>query len=233
MNQATRVLLVDDEPNLRFLFQAALTSDACQVVTAADGEAALLWLASDRFDLVLLDLRMPGVGGLEVLESLRAIGDDTPVVMITAHGSVPDAVAAMKLGAIDFLTKPLAPAGLRAVVNDVLARRGAAGEEEPVTAAGQFATQLARAKQALNRRAFADAEVFLKQALALRDDSAEAHNLRGVLHELKRENDAAYHEYRAALKADRHYAPAQRNMQRYYERSSFGVSDIPVDLGMR
>ncbi len=100
-----------------------------------------------------------------------------------------------------------------------------------VTAEGLFAENLTRAKRALNDRCFDEAEVFLKLALGLEPDSAEAHNLMGVLHELRGEHDASYREYRAALKADRHYEPANHNMMRYYERFTFGSSEIPLDTG--
>ena len=103
----------------------------------------------------------------------------------------------------------------------------------PVTAASEFAANLSRAKRALNHRRFDEAEVFLKEAIGLKGDSAEAHNLMGVLHELRNEHDASYREYKAALKADRHYEPAEHNMLRYYERFTFGRSDVPVDLGER
>jgi DNA-binding response OmpR family regulator len=188
---------------------------------------------------VLLDLRMPGVSGMEVLEGLREGGHDVPVIIITAHGSVPDAVHAMKLGAIDFLAKPLSPETLRKVVADVLARHDAARtelpshplEHEPVTAAAQVAVNLAKAKRALNKRWFDEAEVYLKQAMGLEPKSAEVHNLMGVLYELRNEHDASYREYRAALKVDKHYEPAQHNMRRYYERFTFGTSAVPVDTG--
>ncbi len=87
------------------------------------------------------------------------------------------------------------------------------------------------AKFALNRLSFDEAEVYLKQALALETLSAEAHNLKGVLHELRNDHDASYREYKAALKADRHYEPAKHNMTRYYERFTFGSSTVPVDTG--
>ena len=101
----------------------------------------------------------------------------------------------------------------------------------PVTLASEFADNMRKAKGALNRRDLTEAEVFLKQALALKPDSAEAHNLMGVLHECRDELDASYKEYRAALKADRCYEPAKHNMTRYYDRFSFGRSDIPIDTG--
>jgi DNA-binding response OmpR family regulator len=238
MSDDRRILIVDDEPNVRLVFRTALESSDHALATAESGSEALDTLGRERFDLVLLDLRMPATDGMEVLRRLRDAGNDVPVVIITAHGSVPDAVAAMKLGAIDFLTKPIAPDDLRRVVAEVLDRHGDASRRppsprkpEPVTVDSQFDRNMTQAKRVLNRRDFGEAEVFLKQAIALNPHSAEAHNLMGVLHELRNEHDASYREYRAALKADRHYEPAKHNMQRYYERFTFGKSDVPLDLG--
>jgi DNA-binding response OmpR family regulator len=235
MSGTKRILIVDDEPSIRLVFRTALASPDYLISTAEDGETALLWLQSEHFDLVLLDLQMPGVKGLEVLESLRQGGNNVPVIIITAHGSIPDAVAAMKLGAIDFLSKPLEPTSLRSAVADVLNRHARVkppGQAvERVTLEGQFAENLGRAKAALNHRDWDVAEVFLRQAIGLDNHSAEAHNLMGVLHECRNEHDESYREYRAALKADRHYEPAKHNMQRYYERFTFGRTDIPIDLG--
>ena len=112
-----------------------------------------------------------------------------------------------------------------------LAEKLVAAADEDIKADAQFAENLARAKRALNHRWFDEAEVFLKQAVGLRPDSAEAHNLLGVLHELRNEHDASYREYKAALAADKRYPPAYHNMTRYYERYTFGRSDVPVDIG--
>ena len=102
---------------------------------------------------------------------------------------------------------------------------------EPSTFISPFASYLRDAKQAINRRHFGDAEVHLRQAIGLNPKSAEAHNLMGILHESRGEHDASYRSYRAALKAERDYEPARHNMQRYYERFTFGRSDLPVDTG--
>jgi DNA-binding response OmpR family regulator len=233
------ILIVDDEPNVRLVFRMALDLLDYRVVEAEDGEAALGWLAGSRADLVVLDLQMPRVGGMEMLRRLRDQGNNAPVVIVMAHGSVPNAVEAMKLGAIDFLTKPLTPRALRDVVAEVLARHDPRTTpierrediHEPVTAAAQFAANLVRAKRALNNRWFEEAEVFLKQAIGLVPKSAEAHNLMGVLHELRNEHDQSYRAYRAALRVDRHYELAEHNMVRYYERFTFGRSDVPIDMG--
>jgi len=238
MADAQHILIVEDEPNVRLVFRTALASAGYSLSTAEDGEAALRALEQLPVDLVLLDLLMPGLGGMEVLQRLRAAGNDVPVVIVTAYGSVPNAVQAMKLGAIDFVAKPLAPDALRQVVAEVLQRHAAPANPPPrppapgpVTAATEFADRLAQAKRALNNRWFDEAEVFLKEAIALKSGSAEAHNLMGVLHELRNEHDASYRAYRAALKVDKHYEPAKHNMLRYYERFTFGRSDVPIDTG--
>jgi Flp pilus assembly protein TadD len=143
----------------------------------------------------------------------------------------------MKLGAIDFLSKPLTPDALRRAVAEVLDREAprpqpaARPSGEPAPFISPFASHLRDAKQAFNRRHFADAEVHLRQAIGLNPKSAEAHNLMGVLHESRGEHDASYRSYKAALKADREFEPARHNMQRYYERFTFGRSDVPVDIG--
>jgi DNA-binding NtrC family response regulator len=238
MSAGKHVLIIDDEPNVRLVFRTTLQSCGYTLSTADNGESALRWLKESPFDLVLLDLQMPGMTGMEVLRKLRAESNDVPVVIVTAHGSVPHAVEAMKLGAIDFLSKPLSPEELRRVVADVLARHAPKPEparpradSEPESPEIQFHAILVRAKRALNRRAFEEAEVLLNQAIALKDSSAEAHNLMGVLHEMRNDHDASYREYRAALKHDRHHGPAKHNMLRYYERFTFGQSDVPVDTG--
>jgi DNA-binding response OmpR family regulator len=240
MIKKTHILIIDDEPNVRLVFRTTLETAGFATSSAGDGEEALTWLANTPFDLALLDLQMPGMGGMDVLEGLRRAGNDVPVVIVTAHGRVPDAVRAMRLGAIDFVSKPLSPEALRTVVADVLRRHASStGPEpphratppEPVTIGAQFTANLARAKRALNKRWFDEAEVYLKQAIGLDGNSAEAHNLMGVLHELRNDHDASYREYKAALKADRHHEPARHNMLRYYERFTFGESDVPVDTG--
>jgi DNA-binding response OmpR family regulator len=239
MGLAKQILIVDDEPNVRLVFRTALESTGAELAAAEDGEAALAWLKDNRADLVLLDLQMPRIGGMGVLDRLRAIGNDVPVIIITAHGSIPDAVAAMKLGAIDFLSKPLTPDVLRRAVADVLDReppRADGSTAKPLakpasTINGSFTGYLRDAKHAINRRHFGDAETLLRQAIGINPRSAEAHNLMGVLHESKGENDASYKAYQAALKADRQYEPARHNMQRHYERFTFGRTNLPVDTG--
>ena len=107
ITSGARVLIVDDDAPARRLLQVRLRALGCEVALAADGEQALAEIKKHEPALMLLDLQMPKMGGIEVLRYLRSVGTAFPVVVITAHGSIESAVAAMKEGAYDFITKPL------------------------------------------------------------------------------------------------------------------------------
>lgn len=102
-----RILVADDEAGFRAFVSEVLEMDGHSVTAAADGEEALRAAASQRFDLVITDLSMPRVDGMEVVRHLHDEQPDVQVLVFTAHGSIEDAVEAMKLGAFDFLQKPL------------------------------------------------------------------------------------------------------------------------------
>lgn len=220
MALAKHVLIVEDEPNVRLVFRAALVADDTLVSTAEDGESALRWLKHESVDLVLLDLQMPGIGGIELLRRLREAGNDVPVVIVSAHDQVPNVVQAMRLGAIDFLSKPTTPEVLRKVVAEILARRAShtpttKPEPKAVPASGEQSDALTRAKDALNRRSFGEAEAALKQVIS-NDSPAEGYYLLGILHELRDEKDAAYRSYRASLQADPNFEPARLHLLKYF-----------------
>jgi DNA-binding response OmpR family regulator len=185
-------LIVDDEPNVRMMLRTALESVGYRVLEAADGPAALSQVQSMPCDLVLLDLRMPKMDGMETLRRLRAGGHAVPVVILTAHGSIPDAVTAMKLGAIDFLTKPITPQALRAAVADVIhrqvdepAQHPAVASAKPADRSQSIAFDLARVKRALNRGEFDEAEDLLRAVIARDPQSTEANELLDRLLTLK------------------------------------------------
>ncbi len=100
------ILIVDDEPALRFALLETLEKEGHRIIEAGDGEEGLRKIQEEAPDLVFLDLRMPGLTGMELLEKARATGFDGQAVFLTAYGEVEDAVTAMKLDAFDFLTKP-------------------------------------------------------------------------------------------------------------------------------
>jgi DNA-binding NtrC family response regulator len=126
----SRVLIVDDDPASRRLVEVRLRPLECDVATAGNGEQALALIRKDLPDLVLLDLQMPKMGGIEVLRALRKEGLDVPAIVITAHGSIETAVEAMKEGAYDFITKPVDGAHFDIVVRKALEREALKREVE-------------------------------------------------------------------------------------------------------
>ena len=121
--RGSRILIVDDDRAFRVSTAALLADDGYEVLTAADGQEAVETLKASPCDLMLLDLRMPEVGGMQVLEALRVWGEDVPIMIISGFGSVESAVQAMHIGADEFLTKPVDPDVLSARVADLLERR--------------------------------------------------------------------------------------------------------------
>lgn len=119
----TRILVVDDEPGIRFFLEETLTRDGHQVVAVESGEAALKQIAAQEFDLALLDLKLKGIGGMEVLAALRRRAPDTAVIVLTAHASLETAVEALRQGAHDYLFKPCKTVQLRESVRTGLIKR--------------------------------------------------------------------------------------------------------------
>ncbi|MGH2835750.1 MAG: response regulator transcription factor [Solirubrobacteraceae bacterium] len=119
-----QVLVVDDEPAVRRALERALRLDKYEVELAVDGEEALDRLAERPVDAVILDVMMPGVDGLEVCRRMRAAGDRTPVLMLTARDAIDDRVLGLDVGADDYLVKPFALRELQARLRALLRRTG-------------------------------------------------------------------------------------------------------------
>jgi DNA-binding response OmpR family regulator len=222
-----RILIVDDEPNVRLNFRTTLETEGYEVFEVSSGEEAVQLLAKLSFALAILDIRMPGMDGLELLAKMRESGIRVPAMIVTAYSDVPNAVKAMKLGAIDFLQKPLRPEDLRSIVSEILKRHTVQDDSSIET----FSAHIVAAKRCLNLRAFGKARLHLVKALELNAHSAEAFNLAGVLAEVLEDYDKAKKYYGQAIKLDKKYEPAQQNMRRLFEVDHFGSSKEPVNLG--
>jgi DNA-binding response OmpR family regulator len=119
-----RILIVDDEEHLRRMMRLTLEATGHDVVDAADGEEGLRLFGDGReFDATLLDQRMPGIDGLETLRRMKLQRADACIIMVTAYASIELAIDAMKLGATDFVRKPMTPDTLRHAVDAALAKR--------------------------------------------------------------------------------------------------------------
>jgi DNA-binding NtrC family response regulator len=121
-----RILIVEDRDSLRRMLERALGQEGYEVSAAADGRSGMRLLAERPFDFVLTDLKLPDVSGIEVLEASRAAQPRVPVVVLTGYGTVGTAVEAMKLGAYDFLEKPLEIDDLARLIERALGERGEA-----------------------------------------------------------------------------------------------------------
>jgi DNA-binding NtrC family response regulator len=118
-----KVLIVDDELNMRVVLQAMLKKKGYQVAQAADGLEALECLEKEQIDVVVTDLKMPKLGGLGLLEHVTTNYPETPVIIITAHGTIETAVDALKKGAFDYITKPFDRDELISVIEKAIRTR--------------------------------------------------------------------------------------------------------------
>jgi two-component system response regulator PilR (NtrC family) len=123
-----RILVVDDERSMREFLEILLQREGHEAVTVASADDALLSIENDDFDLIISDIKMPGITGIELLERVRETSADTPVVLITAHGSTESAVEAMRIGAYDYLTKPCSVDEMCLVVEKALEKRSLSAE---------------------------------------------------------------------------------------------------------
>ncbi|MEW5722685.1 MAG: response regulator [Thermodesulfobacteriota bacterium] len=218
------ILVVDDEKNIRLTMSQALEPLGRPVRTAVNGEEALRKLGEEQIGLVFLDLKMPGMDGVEVLRRIKEKWPPMRVVIITAHGTIESAVETMKLGAVDFIQKPFSPAEIRELANQVL-------EREALDEAGavDYPSLIELAKRHITDRDFGRARRSTRQAIAADPGQPEAFNLLGALLEIKGDWLEAQKFYRAALDLDPTYKPAKANLERTTSWHKFGEIDLGPD----
>ena len=144
-NGSTRILLVDDEQSIQTLLSYPLRKDGYHVTSALDGREALQRFGEGRFDLVILDLMLPKLDGVEVCRQLRS-QSQVPIIMLTAKGSETDKVAGLELGADDYITKPFSMREFRSRVKAALRRSRMVGEltEEEAIESGELTIDFGR-----------------------------------------------------------------------------------------
>jgi DNA-binding response OmpR family regulator len=219
-----QILVVDDEKNIRLTVSQSLEPLGIIVQTAINGEEALRMLGEDQFGLMFLDLKMPGMDGMDVL---RLIRDDWPkvrVIIITAHGTIESAVEAMKLGAADFIQKPFSPSEIRELATRVLERE-ALDDERAV----DYRTLIELTKRHITDRNFPAARDVARKAIAADPEQPEAYNLLGALLEIKGDLLEAQKFYGAALNIDPTFKPAWANLDRTTSCKRFGMIDLGTD----
>ena len=204
-----KILVIDDEKNILFTVRQTLEADGYEVSTATTGEAGLRMAAEANFDLVLLDLKLPGIDGVEVLRQLEQRPRRSQVIVISAYGTVTNAVEVMKLGALDFIEKPFAPRELRDAVLKVLSRPA------PGTDPGNdYNGWIALSKRCAAQGQLGNAIAHARHATGLEPDRPEAFNLLGAYSEMQGKAIEAQKYYRAALELNPGYLPSQANLNR-------------------
>jgi DNA-binding response OmpR family regulator len=218
------ILIVDDEKNIRLTMSQSLVPLGIPIQTAVNGEEALQRLRENVFRLMFLDLKMPGINGMEVLRQIKDNWPKTRVIIITAHGTIASAVAAMKLGAVDFIQKPFSPGEIRNLATQVLERE-ALDERNAV----DYSSLIELAKRYITDHCFAKARETVRKAIAADPSQPEAYNLLGALLEIKGAWAEAQKFYRAALDIDPTYKPADANLDRTVSYYKFGKIDLGPD----
>ena len=213
-----RILVVDDDKNIRRTVSMALESLDYYVHTAFDGKDAMVQLTGDKYDLIITDLKMPGMNGMELLQEAVAKYPEIKIVLISAHGTVDNAVEAMKLGALDFLQKPFTPKELRNLVHNVLNR------ENSTESTSEYQSSLKSATNFARQRDFDKAIAEAKKAIGSDPSQPQAFDLLGQLQETLGDFDSAIKNYRVAIDLDPTFQPAKDHLDR---ATSFSDSARP------
>lgn len=149
-----KILIVEDEKSIRTLLDYNLRMESYDTILVADGEEAIRKVASEKPDLILLDLMLPKMDGVEVCKTLRSNGSDVPIIMLTAKGDELDKVQGLEMGADDYMTKPFSPrevvARVKAVLRRSMDRSSNAAESNTLLSSGALTIDLDRYQAYLN-----------------------------------------------------------------------------------
>lgn len=208
-----RILVIDDTKNIRLMLSKCLSGVGYIVDTADSGEEGIEYFKKNRYDIVLLDIRMPKMSGTEVLKKIREINDDTLVIIITAFPTVKNAVDCIKLGAVDYIRKPFTPDKIRNMVKELLERKKMSGNN-----GGSFELTMQYAKKCINERNFDKGEEYLKKAISISIENPEPFILLGNISELKEDYDNARKYYKIALELEPESYSAAESLNRIKDR---------------
>lgn len=206
----SKVLVVDDDLSIRRAIALAL-EPLCHRVWAADsGEEALQVLDREEVTLMLLDLMLPGIDGIETLDRVKQSHPRVQVIVITAFATVDRTVEAMRLGAVDLIQKPFSADEIRRVANRAIRRRHLSTGVECLS----YELRLEQARQSIGRKQLEEALQTLRGAIGLDPSRPHAFNLMGECLEAGGRVSEAQKNYRAALALDPTYRAAQQNLHR-------------------
>lgn len=156
-----KVLIVDDTKNIRLLLTKCLQLEGYEVTTAGDGLKAIELIASNNFDLIFLDIKLPEIRGTEVLKRIREMGVQTPVIIITAYATVKNAVDCTQMGAVAYVQKPFTADKIRSVLAEFHSR-----QQHNTDKISNIEVTIASAEYLLEAKAYPEALELLGKALS-------------------------------------------------------------------
>ena len=199
-----KVLCVDDERNVRNLMKKVLEDEGYEVVAVSSGEEAQELLNKERFNILTLDLKLPGISGIDLLRKLREEGMEIPAIIISAIATPEAIVEAMKSGAVDFLSKPFSPEELLEKVKGVL-------EMEKTT----FNKMERIAKSLIEKGKYDESEKIVRKMFSLAPSSPIPHYLYSLILSSRGNRDLAFKHIKTALILDENFHPAREELKKY------------------
>ncbi|MEM6822955.1 MAG: response regulator [Verrucomicrobiota bacterium] len=198
MKKSIRALIVDNDPDIREVLRTFLERQVCDGDEAEAGTEGLQLLRKNTYDVILLDLKMPYLDGLEFMEQARLIDVQVPCIMISGHFTTDDVLRAFRLGVVDIISKPVKPVRFLEVLDDVLLRQEESKQSVDIS---ELSTEqrLRRAKYYIQRRRFDEARSLLVTLVDHDDSYSEAHMLAALISEIRGDYSAAENEYKKTL----------------------------------
>jgi DNA-binding response OmpR family regulator len=193
-----RILVVDDEKNIRLTVQHSLVAADYDVDTASNGLEGLQKFREGHYDLILMDLRMPQINGIEMLREIRERDQETAAVVITAYLTIDTLLEAFSLGVSDYIRKPFSPNDVRETVRRVLSREKLDIEHPAPEVAGSLEV----ARKALAKHDIQQAMTLARRAIEANSNNPDAHAFLGILQHLHGDSQAAEQSFREALLLD-------------------------------
>lgn len=209
MSDKPKILVVDDEKNILILIKKVLEESPYSVESCAEGSKALAILKKQKIDVLLLDLNLPDIGGIEILKSLVNQLHKPDVIIITAFGNIDNAVETMKLGAVDFIQKPFSPDQIRDTVRKVLERRNFAMNDT-----SNYEQSIEMSKKLIKDGLYKQASEFAQKAIDFLPSNPEGYNYLGAILEIRGDLRNAIEAYQTACHIDPMYEPARKNLER-------------------
>ncbi len=177
------IMVADDTKNIRMLLTKCLELEGHTVTTANDGQSALDLLKCQKFDLAFIDIKMPQISGTEVLKTIRDMGIDIPVIIITAYATIKNAVECTQMGAVAYLQKPFTAEKVRLTLKELMSTK-------PVET-DNFDNELRKIGDAIYLKNFDNAEKLLKKALPVEPGNLQIYRLLGLVYRSKGELEKA------------------------------------------